>query len=183
MLINGAYSTGKTTLLQSCVDLLRSGGRDVIGLDETARHCPFPLNRDQSFLSTQWLIHRQISREIESFSEENILIIDRGIPDIFAHYLETCDRLGTTSPEIEVLVDFLIIWCNTYDLVITTEIDQVVDIIDDGLRIPDKRYRELMGQYNISALSRLMRRSVTLPRSVQSDSELLHKFIVETIIT
>lgn len=181
ILVNGAFSTGKTAFANSVCTFLLARGVSYCSLDETARHCPFPLNKEQSFSGTQWLLHEQISREIAAQLRSHVVVIDRGVPDVLAHYLETCERLGATSPSIEALLPYLTMWCRTYDIVFTTCVEESIDIPADGVRVVDKAFRQLMEQYNQEAIRSMGMSLCYLPYQVQSNEAELKTFLEKHI--
>jgi len=56
-------------------------------LPDVARESPAPLNENQTDEASIWLASVQISREIAAgFRESDVLLCDRGVPDILAHH-------------------------------------------------------------------------------------------------
>ncbi|HEV2567912.1 ATP-binding protein [Sphingomonas sp.] len=143
VLVTGAYSTGKTGLVNSIGPALQAHGLQVDILPDTARTCPFPLNKEQTGAASLWLIGTQISREIErSAAVPDILICDRGVPDVLAHDLEAY-RSGRGSG-LELLKPFLAEWTRTYDLLLLSRVDRGIPVEPDGLRVEDPEYRDLL---------------------------------------
>jgi nicotinamide riboside kinase len=140
VIVTGAYSTGKTTFVRSLERSLKATGKTFAVLDEVSRICPFPLNREQTGQSNIWLATTQISRELHAASTgTDIILCDRGIPDILAHMFE---RNSSADPMLLELTRFLESWCGTYDLFLATTIDPEIAPIPDGIREPDPAYRE-----------------------------------------
>lgn len=158
VLICGAFSTGKTTLIAAtrrAIDQKRWASIEVI--DEVSRSCPLPLNKSQEFASTAWLLGRQLQREAECSADKRVLIIcDRGIPDILSHYYWTV-RHANIVQEIEFCA-FATRWIETYDRIFLSRINSEVLIESDSLRVEDETYRrdldkiifELLGDSKVS---------------------------------
>ena len=139
VLVTGAFSTGKTTLVGELGAELCRTGLKVGQIEDVARTCPFPLNRDQTWHASLWLLTTQLVKEIESeIHGHDVTICDRGIPDILAHDLET-EEDG--SEWVGPLDPFLSKWLSTYDLILLSRVDETVPIIPDDLRTPDPEYR------------------------------------------
>lgn len=133
-------------------------------MPEVARICPFPLNSNQSETTSIWLLTSQISREIEAAaSNPDVLLCDRGIPDILAHLEEVCRR--GDSQIIASVRQFVNAWCSSYDLVLVSRIDHDVAIVPDGLRVADESYRRLMEEFSDTILSSL-KMGLALPNSI-----------------
>lgn len=145
VLITGAYSTGKTLLVNGLKRRLENHGIPAFSLSDSSREIPFPLNRNQGHDTTLWLLSWQISKELTAErlnTPESIIICDRGVPDILAHNLEACTRAqGLKS---NVALDAGTSWCSSYNLSFMSLIDNTIPILQDGLRDPDPKYRHRM---------------------------------------
>lgn len=152
VLITGAFSTGKTTLTKKLQRKLLERGLRVDLTPEVARLCPFPLNRAQGREATIWLLTRQISLELEgAIQEPDILLCDRGIPDIIAHYMEVVQRLGPVS-EIERLLPFFSDWSKNYEVILISEIDHRIPPKADRIREENPEFRSQMEEFSKCAL-------------------------------
>ncbi len=56
MVITGAFSTGKTSLVDSLADALTGLGLTVARVPDVARNCPVPLNTGQTDDASLWLL-------------------------------------------------------------------------------------------------------------------------------
>ena len=140
ILITGAFSTGKTTLVGKISDALKKADQRVSVLDDLARSCPFPLNQDQNFVSSVWLVTTQISRELESTTgTADYLLCDRGTPDILSHWAES--QLENSPVDHLPLMSFAKEWINTYDVVLYCALNPEIEIVPDGLRSTDEAFR------------------------------------------
>jgi nicotinamide riboside kinase len=139
VLITGAYSTGKTTLLEALLADLRASGLEVATVPDVARGCPVPLNAAQTEDATLWLLTTQVSREIQAgLGPEAVILCDRGVPDVLAHHLDLADK---QEGLVAALNPFLSSWLLTYDLILYSRVDEGVPILPDGVRTVDAAYR------------------------------------------
>lgn len=169
LLVNGAFSTGKTSLVHAIGSELGKQGVSFQILDDTARYSRFALNKEQGFDGTKWLIHSQIAKELDATIEGvDLVVVDRGIPDIISHYIEATERLRRRSDSVDLLHEYMIDWTRTYDVVITTPVNQAITIPDDGVRLIDPTYRDKMDQYNSLALSFLNCNSIKIDYTTQN---------------
>jgi predicted ATPase len=72
---------------------LKLTGHNVIVIDELARECPLPINKDASELTQYWILTAQMKREIETFCKYDFIISDRSVIDTLAYSV----TLGITS--------------------------------------------------------------------------------------
>jgi nicotinamide riboside kinase len=152
VIITGAFSTGKTSLVASLADALISSGLTVARVPDVSRGCPVPLNRDQTDDASLWLLTTQISREIAaSLGQEAVMLCDRGVPDVLAHHLEVQAR--NDDGKIRLLAPFLDNWLETYDLIFFSRLDEEIPIVPDGLRIEDAAYRTMLDGFAAEILS------------------------------
>jgi hypothetical protein len=75
--------------------------------------------------------------------ELDILICDRGVPDILAHHEEVRARNLPTARS-DLLRPFLFEWCKTYDLTFLLKIDVNIPTEVDQLRVANDQFREEM---------------------------------------
>ena len=104
----GTHGVGKTTL---CFDLAAQLKRLDVGVDivkEVARRCPLPINEDTTYDAQAWILHTQITEEIEASAGYEVVICDRSVLDNYAYLVA---RVGRRS-EIEPLVAD---WLRGYD--------------------------------------------------------------------
>lgn len=164
VLVTGAYSTGKSTLVESLASNFRERC-SVAVVPDIARQCPFKLNRAQDEKGTLWLLTRQISNELEfSINCPDVLLCDRGIPDILAH-LEEARTRGAAGVYPGLLKPFLIEWCRTYKLVFVSKIDSRLPTVRDAIRIPDQEFRAQMEAFSNAVLAEFTPQARTLALS------------------
>ncbi len=182
ILVSGAFATGKTTLCNRVADRLVSEGRSVTILSETPRRCPFALNKDQTPLASAWLLGEQIRSEVEVVvSEPELVICDRGIPDIVSH-TTILEVAGRRDQDLKTsLLDLARSWCRTYDIVFWALLDPHEQIESDGVRVADKRYQEFL-EASIEEAFRLLSLSpLILPGANAERVEAMRKSIEELI--
>ena len=145
LLVCGAFSSGKTTLVTTVADRLRGSGRSVAICDDVARSCPLPLNRDQTISTTIWLASEQVRRELEAMHEEpDYVLCDRGLPDILSH-----QALVPNGREDDLTLRFLAFaraWTRSYDAVFRCRVDHARPIVADGVRIVNDAFRRELDQ-------------------------------------
>ncbi|WP_411958715.1 AAA family ATPase [Paracoccus homiensis] len=167
ILITGAYSTGKSTLTEEVSKLLREDGLSVLVLSDSSREINLPLNKNQGHDTTLWLLSWQISKErlSQALSEVyQVVICDRGIPDILAHNLEAGSRgQGVRS---EIALQKALDWCSSYDLSFLSTIDDRIPVKEDGVRVTDPGYRRQMEEFATETASSL-KACMTLPLSFE----------------
>jgi nicotinamide riboside kinase len=167
ILITGAYSTGKSTLIAEVAKLLEANGLSALVLSDSSREISFPLNRDQGHDTTLWLLSWQISKErlSKSLGEAyKVVICDRGIPDILAHNLEAGSRgQGLKS---DLAVEAAMNWCLSYDLSFLSTIDEQIPVKEDGVRVADADFRHQMGAF-ATETARYLKGYFTLPLALE----------------
>lgn len=155
ILVTGPFSTGKTTLVDALEPALRFRGLSVIRLEDAARSCPFPLNKAQTDEASTWLATTQVSRELSATAmAPNIILCDRGVPDILAHQEEL--RESGKGALFESMRPFLEQWSKTYDTVLATLVDSNISPIADGLRLADAEYRAKLLEHSKAVLARFV---------------------------
>ena len=164
ILITGSFSTGKTSTIHSLRKELRNNGYRTVVVPEVARKCPLPLNRQQDYNSCLWLLHQQSADEIACQRHDTEFVIcDRGVPDIYSHYLETKDRLGKLPNPIDLLNTYLVAWCLGYDITFFSSIDESIKAKKDAIRLADDDFRHEMQQRLRDALRILNVHYLELP--------------------
>ena len=154
VVVTGAFSTGKTTLIEALDLALRTRQFRVTLVPDVARSCPFPLNQQQTDAASIWLTTTQISRELSaSAASPEIILCDRGIPDILAHQEDLLS--SGRGAGLEPMRPFLEKWCGTYDIVLATAVDENLPPLVDGLRVTDSGYRAHLNQCSDLVLGRM----------------------------
>lgn len=137
----GSHGVGKTTFALDLAQQLQKTGRySVSVLTELARECPYPLGVNQTHEATNWLITRQISRELELQRHSNVLVCDRTAIDAMCytmasgHYIEGGSMLEGSAMK----------WLTTYDLLVW--IRPSGQLVSDGFRMLDHGFRQKVDQ-------------------------------------
>ena len=103
----GTHGTGKTTLCYELAAWMKKREARVDMVREIARRCPLPINQDTTLEAQSWILHRQIAEEIQTASEQDVVICDRSVLDNYAYLTH---RLGPLAP-LDELVRY---WMKTY---------------------------------------------------------------------
>jgi len=150
ILVTGTYSSGKTSfchkLLRACE---RQGWKTRCPI-EVARSVELPLNTKQDGEASSFLIGMQMAMERELVSLCDVLICDRGMPDIWSHNLMSASKgsgvknLGIKSISRE--------WSSSYDIVIQSICNYKIEIPLDGFRVGDKTYRKKLELFHREAM-------------------------------
>lgn len=152
VIVTGAFSTGKSTLVAGLREALTTRGIKVAQIPDVARNCPVPLNTEQTDDASIWLLLTQISREIAAaVGPEQVMLCDRGVPDVLAHYEEVRGR--SLEGRLPLLDPFLASWLQTYDVILFSRVDNSVPIEADGLRSEDPAFRAQLDEYAAMVLS------------------------------
>ena len=135
---SGTHGTGKTTsAFEKCLDVkMKQGDITVTIVNEIARRCPFPINKDVTSTTQLWLVNKQINEEITASSLFDVVICDRTVMDCLAYTsLVSKDLFRRLLP----MVDY---HASSYDLIIVKTIEENDYMIDDGLRSLDIEFRK-----------------------------------------
>lgn len=82
---SGTHGTGKTTQAYALAAKLKKLGKSVVVLDELARECPLPINKEATDATQYWILAAQIKRELKLMSKYSTVITDRCIFDTIAY--------------------------------------------------------------------------------------------------
>lgn len=104
----GTHGVGKTTLCYDLASRLKRQDRVVELVQEVARACPLPINRDTTLQAQAWILHSQIAHEIAASARDAIVICDRSVLDNYAYLVHQAGR----RTEYDALVRA---WVTTYD--------------------------------------------------------------------
>lgn len=147
----GTHGVGKTTL---CYELAASLKRLDLSVDlvkEVARHCPLPINRDTTVMAQEWILHTQISQEIELAQAYDAIVCDRAVLDNYAYLVQAAGR----RPELEPLI---LAWMQTYDLLVKVPIidaptfDGTRDVSIEFQHAIDRLIDELLASFSLSCV-------------------------------
>ncbi|MBZ9858871.1 ATP-binding protein [Mesorhizobium sp. CA12] len=178
ILICGAFSAGKTETVMATKKLLETYGEKVSIVEEVARKAPFALNKLQAFETTAWLYCQQICSEIEINKEASaITICDRGIPDIFSHFLDILEKAPSSDRFLDAFFPALKQWCSTYEKVFFCPVNHDVPIEADSLRVSDPAYRRKMETHCLEALEKLSLDYVKLPFDKEDRATIIYKSV------
>ena len=104
----GTHGVGKTTLCYDLASRLKRQDRIVDLVQEVARACPLPINRETTLQAQAWILHTQIAHELAASAANGIVICDRSVLDNYAYLVHQAGR----RPEYDALVRE---WVSTYD--------------------------------------------------------------------
>ena len=127
----GTHGVGKTTL---CFELAALLKRDAVNVDmvkEVARLSPLPINQRTSYEAQVWILANQISEEIRSSANHDVVVCDRSVLDNYAYLARACGR----QPGLERFLDE---WLPTYDALFL--VPHVGDATPDGVRDTDEQF-------------------------------------------
>ena len=163
ILITGAFSTGKTSLIRLVDDKLKLLSRKTLIINEVARECPFDLNKNQDLISSSWMVMRQLQNELEiDINTYDFAIFDRGLPDIISHveYIAYDDKDRIFTNQLRLLAKAS---CNRYDYVFFSRISDKFKINDDGVRIVDYDFQRELEKLHLDCLEQLGIPYINLP--------------------
>lgn len=147
--IIGSHGVGKTTFaLDLAQQMQKTGKFSVSVLTELARECPYPLGVNQSSAATNWLITRQISRELELMRNSSVLVCDRTSLDALV-YTQASGHISLK----EVVLESSVQWLTSYDLLIW--IRPSGELVDDGFRMLDHGFRQKVDEVFAQYLTKL----------------------------
>lgn len=137
--VAGTHGTGKTTLAYSICTFLKKNNISAVVLDERARECPFPINKDATNETQVWLIASHIKKELELMSKYNIVISDRCVLDSYVY--GTSLDLGEDTC-FKKLLDYCVCHIKKYykRLYLLDPVSYNY-CIDDGVRSIDSKWR------------------------------------------
>jgi thymidylate kinase len=107
----GTHGVGKTTLAYEICSLLKKADHNVELVTEVARRSPFPVNEATTLESQLWILHVQISSELDAGAHAPHVICDRSALD---NYCYLVNKFGRQKQ----LEDWLAWWMNSYSLLI-----------------------------------------------------------------
>lgn len=153
VLVTGAYSSGKTSLCQQLRYSCAVRGWRALCPVETARSIDMPLNTEQNGEISALLVGAQMSTERALYDLCDVLICDRGVPDIWSHNLALVEEgAEVKTPDIEALVKD---WSQSYDFVIQSTCNHDIAIPWDGIRLTDPAYRRRLEEFHRCAMAAL----------------------------
>jgi nicotinamide riboside kinase len=128
----GSHGVGKTTLCYGLAARLKQLDISLEVVNEVARRCPLPINRDTTVAAQSWILHCQIAEEIVAAARYDLVICDRSTLDNYVYLL----LASQSHHDLEAMVTS---WTATYDLLVKVPIIQ--DPKADGLRSTDPLFQ------------------------------------------
>jgi GTPase SAR1 family protein len=124
----GSHGVGKTALCYGLAAHLKRIDVSVGLVQEVARDCPMPINRDTTLAAQSWILHTQIAREIAAGAHGQAIVCDRSVLDNYAYLVHRVGR----RPSLDPLVGE---WLAGYSLLVKVPIWQRPRF--DGVRATD----------------------------------------------
>lgn len=136
----GTHGVGKTTLAYEICSLLKKVGQNVELVTEVARRSPFPVNAATTLEGQLWILHAQITVELDAARNGSHVVCDRSVLDNYCYLVNKFGR----QPQLE---SWLAWWMGTYDLLAGVP-PLAEKIQSDGFRSEDlafqRRIHELL---------------------------------------
>jgi hypothetical protein len=108
----GTHGTGKSTyaqaLLASAQDIFYGEGCVAI-INEVARSCPYPVNRETTEEAQLWIFTKQMQKELEALCKAEYIICDRTILDGLAY----AEAAGLTDM-VDAFLPPALMWMERY---------------------------------------------------------------------
>jgi len=134
----GTHGAAKTSLVYKLAAHFKMSNKNVKVIHETARHCPFPINKDAIYKTTLHLVSTQLTKELEADAEGfEIAISDRTLYDAFVYI----NYLGRGNESTKHLENFCMHWMKKYDVLVYLEPTEGYAITSDGVRCADVEYQ------------------------------------------
>lgn len=147
----GTHGVGKTTLCYDLASRLKRQDRVVDIVQEVARACPLPINRETTPQAQAWILHTQIAEELAASARGDIVICDRSVLDNYAYLVHQAGH----RPEFDALVRQ---WVTTYDFLFKVPIidaptfDGTRDVSRDFQRAIDGVIDQLASEFGVDCL-------------------------------
>ena len=139
---SSTHGTGKSSLAYMLAAKMKLAGHNVIVLDELARRCPFPINKDPDERTQIWLITKQIAEELELIDKVDYLIVDRGIMDSLCY-----DKVVAKTVDSAIMCESLFSYIlqhieKYYKIIYVPDKDSFNFQMDDGIRDMETQFRD-----------------------------------------
>jgi predicted ATPase len=144
----GTHGVGKTTLCYELAAALKRLDLSVDLVKEVARSCPLPINRETTDAAQNWILHTQVSREIELTAAFDVIVCDRSVVDNYAYMVHATGR----RPELE---PFIRHWMGTYGMLFKVPViapptfDGTRDVSVDFQAAIDRLIDELLADFGL----------------------------------
>ncbi len=129
----GSHGVGKTTLCFELAAALKRRSADVEMVREVARRCPLPINQETTVAAQSWILHTQISWEIEAAANHDVVLCDRSVLDNYCYLVQATGTLRAWE-------QFLDHWIPTYDLLVHVPVSENPSY--DGVRAVDPGFQD-----------------------------------------
>lgn len=129
----GSHGVGKTALCYGLAAHLKRIDVGVGLVQEVARDCPMPINRDTTLHAQAWILHTQIAREIAATERSGAVVCDRSVLDNYAYLVHRVGRRKEYDPLIAE-------WLRSYTLLVKVPIWQPPRF--DGVRALDTTFQK-----------------------------------------
>lgn len=178
--LTGTHSTGKTSWLKRVASELRRDRIEVAMVADLGLHAQqigLPILYRHTWASTLWIVTRGISNEIEAWTNADVVLIDRSVPDALAYYEAALEYRGQPADphRIEHLEDLVANHCFNYDLTLRTVLDPRLPLGVAKPRDTDIEFRALADQHVEKVLNRLDIEHDALP------SDAHQRALIETV--
>tara|TARA_R110001606_G_scaffold371771_2_gene528646 strand:- start:1374 stop:1931 length:558 start_codon:yes stop_codon:yes gene_type:complete len=136
----GAQSTGKTTLL----NILKEKNNDITFIDEVTRRIKreynLPINEDGGELTQFMIMADHIANVYRKYDSE-VVILDRCVVDglVYTQWLYANSKVDSLMNDIAINIYNSLY--NKYDVIFYTDPEDV-ELVDDGERSADKKFRD-----------------------------------------
>jgi hypothetical protein len=141
----GTHGVGKTTLAYEICSLLKKAGQNVELVTEVARQSPFPVNETTTLEGQLWILHAQITAELEAGRRAPHVIADRSVLDNYCYLVNKFGR----QPRLE---SWLAWWMETYSLLVG--VPPLEDgIQSDGFRSEDRAFQRRIHELLVELLA------------------------------
>lgn len=141
----GTHGVGKTTLAYELCSLLKKSHHNVELVTEVARQSPFPVNAATTMEGQLWILHAQITAELDAARRAPHVITDRAVLDNYCYLVNKFGR----QPQLE---SWLAWWMNTYDVLVGVP-PVAQEIPADGFRSEDRAFQQRIHELLIELLS------------------------------
>jgi hypothetical protein len=153
--LSGTHSTGKTGSCKELFDIFSSEFKKTILVEETARDCPYPLNREASPEAQKWVFAEQLKRDVDidcklaledyknSLEKHAVVIYDRSLIDNAVYTFIDSRKDTKTWSFASHLLNFAMEYENTdewHHILFTPE--DFKEAEPDGFRDVDREWRQ-----------------------------------------
>jgi thymidylate kinase len=141
----GTHGVGKTTLAYEICSLLKKADLNVELVTEVARQSPFPVNAATTLEGQLWILHAQITAELEAARRAPHVIADRAVLDNYCYLVNKFGR----QPQLEA---WLAWWMDTYSLLVGVPPIEG-GIQSDGFRSEDRAFQQRIHELLVELLA------------------------------